>query len=501
MLGQSSSTRALGAKTNCHPAGTVALIRLSGALLLGAVLFLSGCGGGSGGTTATATGGTTAPGGTTTPTTPLTYTIGGTITGLLAGTGLVLQNNGANDLTVAANSVAFTFPVGQADASTYSVTIKTQPTGKTCGISGDTGTVAAANVTGIALTCVSNGQKFGFVANSNNNSVYGFSLDTTTGAATSVGTIATGGLSSPASIAVTPSGRFLYVANNATGKVSAFGFSVTNVLSVVTGSPFTAGNGPYSVAVAPNQISLSAAKVVYVANSTDNTVSTFTVNNNGSLTALGAATATGTFPRAIVVDASGKFAYVVNFNSANVSAFTIDATTGGLVPVAGSPFATGTNTPVVTQPQSIAVDPLTKFAYVTNTGENTISLFTLDSTTGAMTANGPDVTALAGPSAITIDPTGAFVYVSTTNGILGFTLDPATGLLTAMAGSPFNTGNNFSGVSVNAGSTFLYATNTSNGNLDVFSITAGTGVLTDLLAPVAIPAGTGALLLPITTTR
>jgi len=37
------------------------------------------------------------------------------------------------------------------------------------------------------------------------------------------------------------------------------------------------------------------------------------------------------------------FAYVANYDSANVSAYTVNATTGKLTPVAGSPFGAGTN--------------------------------------------------------------------------------------------------------------------------------------------------------------
>ncbi len=74
-----------------------------------------------------------------------------------------------------------------------------------------------------------------------------------------------------------------------------------------------------------------------------------------------------------------KFAYVANRNSANVSAYTINATTGALAPVAGSPFAAGTN------PVGVAVDPTGKFAYVGNYSSNNVSAYTINATTGALT--------------------------------------------------------------------------------------------------------------------
>jgi hypothetical protein len=81
---------------------------------------------------------------------PPTFTIGGTIAGL-AGTGLVLENNGADDLTVQGNG-AFTFKT--AISGNYSVSVKTQPTSpaQTCTITNGSGT-ATANVTNVLVNC------------------------------------------------------------------------------------------------------------------------------------------------------------------------------------------------------------------------------------------------------------------------------------------------------------------------------------------------------------
>ena len=53
------------------------------------------------------------------------YTIGGTVSGL-AGTGLVLQDNGGNNLALSANG-AFTFGNSVSSGTTYAVTVLTQP--------------------------------------------------------------------------------------------------------------------------------------------------------------------------------------------------------------------------------------------------------------------------------------------------------------------------------------------------------------------------------------
>ena len=81
---------------------------------------------------------------------PMTYTIGGTISGL-AGTE-VLQNNGGDNLTRTING-SFSFTTALADAAAYSVTVFTQPTGQTCNVASGSGNVAAANVTTVVVTC------------------------------------------------------------------------------------------------------------------------------------------------------------------------------------------------------------------------------------------------------------------------------------------------------------------------------------------------------------
>ncbi len=182
--------------------------------------------------------------------------------------------------------------------------------------------------------------------------------------------------------------KFAYVANDVSGNVSAYTInSSTGALSPVLGSPFGAGTGPVSVAVDPS------GKFAYVANESSANVSAYTINSTtGALSPVtGSPFAAGSFPFSVAVDPTGKFAYVANACgvtctvSGNVSAYTIDSTTGALSPVPGSPFAAGSF------PISVAVDPSGKFAYVTNQCGNvfcsvsgSVSAYTIDSTTGAL---------------------------------------------------------------------------------------------------------------------
>ncbi|MGB8907796.1 MAG: beta-propeller fold lactonase family protein, partial [Candidatus Cybelea sp.] len=76
-------------------------------------------------------------------------------------------------------------------------------------------------------------------------------------------------------------------------------------------------------------------------------------------------------------DGAVQFAYVANFGSKNVSAYSI-AAGGALTPLAGSPFGAGT------EPYRMAIDPAGKFAYVANFGSNNVSAYIIDATSGTL---------------------------------------------------------------------------------------------------------------------
>jgi len=82
------------------------------------------------------------------------YTIGGTIIGLV-GNGLVLQNNGGDDLLISSNG-DFTFTAALTDGSDYAVTVQTQPGGpnQTCTVGNDKGTVNSTTIIDVTVTCV-----------------------------------------------------------------------------------------------------------------------------------------------------------------------------------------------------------------------------------------------------------------------------------------------------------------------------------------------------------
>src|SRR5580765_349805 len=150
----------------------------------------------------------------------------------------------------------------------------------------------------------------------------------------------------------------------------------------------------------------------------------------------GAPFAADSGPISVTVDPSGKFAYVGNQNSSDVSAFTIGVA-GALTTVAGSPFATDTT------PRSVVVDRSGKYLYAV-TGAGTISGFSINTSSGVLQAvpGSPFAAAVAITSAAA-NPVADFLYVTNaggTNTVIGFVINPGTGSLSPMTGSPFPTG-------------------------------------------------------------
>src|ERR1041384_6110180 len=90
------------------------------------------------------------------------------------------------------------------------------------------------------------------------------------------------------------------------------------------------------VAVAAVSLSASlAAEFVYVVNNGgmngSSNVLAYSIGATGALPLIGSGVATGVNPQSLTVDATGRFVYVANFASGDVSAYSVDAM-GALTP-------------------------------------------------------------------------------------------------------------------------------------------------------------------------
>jgi uncharacterized repeat protein (TIGR03803 family) len=83
---------------------------------------------------------------------PKTYTIGGTVTGLAAGTSITLQDNGGEAINVSSNA-NFTFPTALTIGAQYNVTISKQPAYQGCSVVAGSDQVVSTNITNIQIRC------------------------------------------------------------------------------------------------------------------------------------------------------------------------------------------------------------------------------------------------------------------------------------------------------------------------------------------------------------
>jgi 6-phosphogluconolactonase (cycloisomerase 2 family) len=250
----------------------------------------------------------------------------------------------------------------------------------------------------------------------------------------------------------------------------------TGTVTRAAGPPVKAAQDPHVGALAPG------GRFVYVVNDGSHNVSAYELNaTTGALRPVpGSPFALGYSPsgfREITIDPGGTFAYVVS--DAGVSAFSIDAKTGALTPVPGSPFATTHADGFGTA--SIAIGPSERFAYVLNHGANTISAYSI-AKTGALAPAGSPLDAgqnsndLQSLARARIDPKGNFLYVTGRNWVYIYAIDTTRGTLTPPAHVSLGIGDGaVRGFAIDPAGKFAYAID--EGRIYSYTIDATTGAL------------------------
>jgi len=210
----------------------------------------------------------------------------------------------------------------------------------------------------------------------------------------------------PFGLAVDFTNGFLYSANVFTPSITGYSIAAaTGQLTVLGSSPFGALAAPYAVTAYPTGQYVYVTDTLAFPATAAGTVNEYSYDNTGALT-LQQTIAVGIGPESIAIDPAGKFLYVTNSQDGTVSAFTIDPTTGNLTSV-GPAYTSSAGTMDV--PTAAAVDPSSQYLYVANGDAGTISLFTINATTGALTAVAAGVNAYPcviggeGPQAIVIE--------------------------------------------------------------------------------------------------
>jgi len=145
---------------------------------------------------------------------------------------------------------------------------------------------------------------------------------------------------------------------------------------------------------------------------------------------------------------------------------------GALTEITGSPFTTGV------APYAIAGTPDGKYLYTNDqSGTNQIDAFSVDSTTGALTAlSTPSFP--GGSCWNSVDASGKVVFSTDCNGNVFASAINSDGSLTAATGSPFTAGTGSWPVTGDPSGMFVYAgDDTSTGQIFAYTYTSA-GVLT-----------------------
>jgi 6-phosphogluconolactonase len=225
------------------------------------------------------------------------------------------------------------------------------------------------------------------------------------------------------------------------------------------------------------------AQFVYVTNA-GGSVSAYSIAADGFLVPVpGSPFAAEREPNSVAVDPTGKFAYVANAGDANnVSAYRI-AADGALTQVPGSPFAAGS------RPVSVAVDPTGKFAYVANNLENNASAYSI-AANGALTqVPGSPFATGSRPVSMAVDPTGKFAYVANSGGnnVSAYRI-AGNGALLPVPGSPFAAGGVPLSMAVDPTGKFAYLAHAGVNTGWAYHIAAN-GELTPVLGSSPFPTG------------
>jgi len=183
-----------------------------------------------------------------------------------------------------------------------------------------------------------------------------------------------------------------------------------------------------------------------------------------------------------VVSVQAGYLYVLNDNTAgnNIYGFSVNEKTGELTQLANFPVSTGFNGGGSTNLEMIAVDNVNKRLYAINRGSSNISAYSIDAATGALTALPfSPITGIANERSVKVHPTGSPLIVAG-DAVASFLITPTSA--TPAAGSPFAVGTGVSpgGATLSRDGNYFYTGGNTGNFFAGFSVDAASGVLTAL---------------------
>jgi 6-phosphogluconolactonase len=255
-----------------------------------------------------------------------------------------------------------------------------------------------------ALT-VDPGHQFLFAAVRAEGKLASFRIDPATGMLTHISTVPAG--PDPAHLSTDAAGRYLLTAYYVDAKVTVHAVGKDGALGEKPLQSLPTADKAHAVVLDPS------GRFAFVPHTGPDTIFQFAFDAKaGRLTANSPAkltTPTGTGPRHLVFHPSRPIAYVANEQGGSVTAYALDPKAGTL-----RPLQTVSTLPKdftgVNACAEIRVHPSRKFLYVSNRGHDSIACFTLDDD-GKVSATGQEPTEKT-PRSFDLDPSGKYLFAA-----------------------------------------------------------------------------------------
>lgn len=331
--------------------------------------------------------------------------------------------------------------------------------------------------------------------------IYAYRYDSSSGELAALGLAAE--TQNPSFLAGDPGHRFLYAVNEvatykgaASGGVSAFRLDRTTGKLSLLNEVASRGADPCYIALD------KTGKYVLVANYTGGSTAVFPVLKDGQLgdasafiqeagSSVNRERQEGPHAHWIETTADNRFALVADLGVDRLHIYRFDAAHGAL----------GENDPAFVAlepgagPRHVAIHPGGKFVYVTNELNSTVTSFSYDARRAELTrlhtvsTLPQDFSGKNSTAEIEVHPNGKFLFVSNRghDSITVFVIDGTTGALTTVerVSTQGKTPRNFE---IDPTGTRLFVANQESGNIVIFKIDARTGKLTDTGQVLQVPA-------------
>jgi 6-phosphogluconolactonase len=290
--------------------------------------------------------------------------------------------------------------------------------------------------------------------------------------------------------------KYLYVGYPGLGAIYGWTIASDGALASISGSPFSASYWLGStLGGSQEMITNPAGTLLFVLEPSGNALYEYAIGAGGVLSQVGSPVTLPFLPENLAIDGLGKYLYVSNSVGGcctnQINGYKINSD-NSLTLVPGSPFTSNgldLNYALV----QMQGDPTGKFMIGTtsciNNCDPNIYVLSIGASGAIAAVPGSPFPTTNSPTFVTVQPgsTGTLVYSFTVNGsavggqVEGFTLNPSSGALTAVSGSPFAVTGDYG--QFDQSGDLLFVRDLFNLDMSIYSVSSG-GTLAQSVASV-----------------